>query len=77
MRVNELPEPLREEAVRGGISRDATVELTLADVSDRPSRKTLGELMAEIDAELARQPRSMETIEDAADRIRKLRDEWD
>jgi hypothetical protein len=67
--ASKLPDDLRR-----GISPDASVKVTIEEEVSRPaSGETLAQQLLNVRKGLTRQV----TIEEAAARIRELRDEWD
>lgn len=76
LRVEELPEVLREDALRSGFAPGSTVEISITDTVEPRPVKTTAELLAMLD-EVSRTGRKDETIENAVARVRELRDEWD
>lgn len=76
VRMDELPPSLREEAIRGGLDPEAPVELTLMQTHEQRPSKSTDELLAML-RDLDSQEEHGLSLEEATERIRTLRDEWD
>lgn len=76
MRVRELPDSLRVEAVDNGLDTDSIVQITVKHPAPARQGKTRDDLLMML-MEVGQTGRTDETIADAIERVDELRDEWD